>query len=499
VANCCSPFTGCRVNNDCSSTPTTPICNTTTAACVGCGSNTDCVPGSICTATGACLQGCASDSSCGTGEQCLTGANGKFCGPTGSVPTVALTPATGTFIRAGGSAASAFPTHLTVTLSFTVTTASTVTVTAADPDVTIANGGIVTIAAGQTSGEVQLSATAPHLAEKLTATFGASTSSATVRVLGATEQPAQLTLAPATASLFAGGNQTFTLTSDIPVPAATTVALDYGANAALFNGPPASVAFTADATVQTFAVSVNAAAAAGSSTITATLGTLTAQANVTVTAVVAGSCAPVNSPLVISMIYGDGGFTGTATASPALWQSDFVEIHNRTTQPQSLTGLSVQYVPATSTSNPSGVVTLTGSTLAPGAYYLLALTCSSTGCGAGGSPLPTPDQSSSTVNMSFSNGKVFLVNGTSAISYDATGAPTAASAPLVLDAVGYGVTNYGENNTKAPVGTSSPDFRKNSGCTDTNDNAADWDFASPPTPRNTSSPALTCAACGGTQ
>jgi hypothetical protein len=255
-----------------------------------------------------CLQGCTSDSSCGTGQQCLTSANGKFGGAVGSTPTVALTPATGTFIRAGGSAASAFPTHLTVTLSFAVSTSTAVTVTAADPDVTIANGGTVTIAAGQTSGEVQLSATVAHPSEQLTATFGASTSSATIRVLSATEQPAQLTLTPATATLAVGGNQTFTLTSDIPVPPATSVSVDYGTNAALFSTAPTTVAFTANAAVQTFVVIVSPTAAAGTTTVTATLGALTAASSVTVSAVAVGACSPVDSPLAISMIFGDGGF-----------------------------------------------------------------------------------------------------------------------------------------------------------------------------------------------
>jgi hypothetical protein len=149
----------------------------------------------------------------------------------------------------------------------------------------------------------------------------------------------------------------------------------------------------------------------------------------------------VSSPLVISMIFGDGGFAGPPAVA---YSSDFVEIHNRSTAPQNLNGLSVQYAPAGSTANPSGIVTLSNVALAPGGYYLLAMCTGAPNCGAtdtaGASIQPDQTASGTGVNMSFSNGKVFLVNGTTAIPLDATGAPTSAAAPSVLDAVGYGTT-----------------------------------------------------------
>ena len=206
------------------------------------------------------------------------------------------------------------------------------------------------------------------------------------------------------------------------------------------------------------------------------------------------------SALVISAAYGDGGFAGSDASPPGLWASDYVEIHNRGTTAQSLDGLSVQYASAGSTTKASGVVTLSNVSVPAGGYYLLALTCAASdagsGCGPGGSALPTPDQSSPTINMSFQNGKVFLVQGTTAITFDSTGAPAAGS--VVLDAFGYGTANYAEG-TKAPAGETNPFVRKNSGCQDTNDNAADFDDSTAVTPRNAATAAVTCAVCGGTQ
>jgi hypothetical protein len=490
INNCCAAFAGCRSGNDCVSTPNTPVCNTTTSTCAACGGNSDCLAGTICTAPGACAQGCAAEANCAQGQQCLTGANGKFCAPQGSTPTIALTPATGAFIRAGDSFGSTFPTRLTVTLAFTATIDSAVTVTAADADVVIANSGVVTIPAGQTSAEVKLSATSPHASELLTATLGASTSTATIRVLGAAEAPATLTLTPAAPTLAVGANQTFTLTADLPVPPGSIAALDYGANASLFSVAPASVAFTADTLTQTFVATVDPGASSGQTTVRATLGALTATSSVSVVALAAGSCAPVNSPLVVSMIFGDGGFTGAA------WNNDFVEIHNRSNAPVSLNGLSVQYAAATSTTTigSGNVVVLPNVSLQAGQYFLIA--------GAAGTAtdpaLPTPDASLTTLNMSFSNGKVFLVNGTTGMSF--TGDATSETpSGTVLDAVGYGTTNFGEGSARSPVMTASAwNFRNNLGCDDTDQNGSDWSQGTP-APRNTSSPAITCKACGGTQ
>lgn len=88
--------------------------------------------------------------------------------------------------------------------------------------------------------------------------------------------------------------------------------------------------------------------------------------------------------VVISQVYGGGGNTG------APYSSDFVELFNRSSQPVSLAGWSIQYASATGTGNFGGTTTqitpLPGISLQPGQYLLVQQAS-----GATGSPLPTPD------------------------------------------------------------------------------------------------------------
>jgi predicted extracellular nuclease len=71
-----------------------------------------------------------------------------------------------------------------------------------------------------------------------------------------------------------------------------------------------------------------------------------------------GLAAPAGAQVVISQIYGGGGNTG------ATFTHDYVELHNRGTTSQSLTGWTVQYASATGSSwNAS--TTLSGS-IGPG-------------------------------------------------------------------------------------------------------------------------------------
>jgi len=183
--------------------------------------------------------------------------------------------------------------------------------------------------------------------------------------------------------------------------------------------------------------------------------------------------------LVISQIYAGGGNTG------APYTNDFVEIFNRgaTTVDFAATPYSVQYAGATASFG-SNKVDLTAGTLAPGQYFLVQLSG-----GANGAALPTPDATGS-IAMAFAAGKVALVAGTTALT--GSGCPLAAT---VADFVGYGTTAdcfEGAGRAPAPSNTTA-DFRKAGGCTDTNDNAADF-LVSAPFPRNTSSPLNNCVA-----
>jgi hypothetical protein len=184
--------------------------------------------------------------------------------------------------------------------------------------------------------------------------------------------------------------------------------------------------------------------------------------------------------LVISQVYGGGGNAG------AQFTNDFVEIFNRGTTSINFatTPYSVQYAGATASFG-SGKVDLTSRTLAPGQYFLIQLSSG----GANGVALPTPDATGSII-MAAGAGKVALVSGTTALS--GGGCPLAAS---VADFVGYGTTaDCFEGAGRAPApGNTTADLRKAGGCTDTNDNAADF-LAQAPNPRNTASPLNDCNA-----
>lgn len=184
-----------------------------------------------------------------------------------------------------------------------------------------------------------------------------------------------------------------------------------------------------------------------------------------------------STTLVISQIYGAGGNTG------ALFNADYVELHNVSGVSQSLSGLSIQYGSATG-STFSGVSVLPATSIPAGGYYLIQMST----VGTNGSPLPTPDNvASPSIAMAAAAGKIVLVNGTTAI--------TSCTAGNIIDFVGYGTTaNCFEGS--APTGNTSTilaAFRNNNGCTDTNDNGADFTIATP-APRNSATTPNICGA-----
>jgi uncharacterized repeat protein (TIGR01451 family) len=138
---------------------------------------------------------------------------------------------------------------------------------------------------------------------------------------------------------------------------------------------------------------------------------------------------------------------------------------------------------------------ITSGTIAPGKYFLIQGATS----GAVGASLPAADVTGS-IALAATAGKVALVASTTALS--ATSCPGDDGNPpfnpnnsTIADFVGYGTTATcyeGSGPAPAPSATTS-DFRKAGGCTDTNDNAADF-FVLTPGPRNSSSPANNCSA-----
>jgi predicted extracellular nuclease len=185
--------------------------------------------------------------------------------------------------------------------------------------------------------------------------------------------------------------------------------------------------------------------------------------------------AAVSPTLVISQVYGGGGNAG------ATLKNDFMELHNRGTAPVVVTGWSVQY--ASSTGTNWNVTTLSG-TIQPGRYYLIKQAA-----GTGGTvELPNADAIGTTA-MSATAGKVVLVTNNTMI-------PAGTSCPSgVVDLVGYGsATNCFEGaGPTATLSNTTAALRNGEGCTETDNNNADF-TAGAPNPRNSFADPHICPA-----
>ncbi|CAD0304080.1 lamin tail domain-containing protein [Xanthomonas hortorum] len=182
-----------------------------------------------------------------------------------------------------------------------------------------------------------------------------------------------------------------------------------------------------------------------------------------------------NAQVVISQVYGGGGNSG------ATLRSDFIELHNIGSATVSLDGWSVQYASAAGS---SWQVTPLAGNVPAGGYYLVKQAD-----GSGGSvALPTPDATGTTA-MSGTAGKVALSSTAAALS----GACPTGNADLV----GYGSNaSCAEGNapTPAPSNTLAV-LRGGEGCTDTDNNAADFSTGAP-APRNSANGARLCSGGG---
>ena len=200
----------------------------------------------------------------------------------------------------------------------------------------------------------------------------------------------------------------------------------------------------------------------------------------------------VSPNIVISQVYGGGGNAN------ATYRNDYVELFNRSAGAVSLSGLSLQYGSAAGNfgSSAGNIFALPNVTLQPGQYFLFA----GNSGGAVGATTPTPDAIQTAFTMAAGAGKVVLVNGTAALNCGATATVcTAAQLAQFVDAVAYGAQTgsyTGEGGTQAPtLSATAAAFRTSGGCTDTDNNSADFPApAATPAPRNTSS---TVNPCGG--
>jgi uncharacterized protein len=227
-------------------------------------------------------------------------------------------------------------------------------------------------------------------------------------------------------------------------------------------------------------------------TLVAVLSLLLAMTSALVFAAPAGAAA---TDLAVSRVYGGGGNTG------ATYTNDYIEIFNRGSSVQSLAGLSLQYASAAGTgtfgSATNTLTELPGVDVPAGGHFLVQ---EAGGTGAGVA-LPTADLTELTpINLSGTAGKVALVTGVASLGCNGGSAPCDATATArIIDLVGYGTTaNYFEGSGPAPApSNTTDDGRLADGCTDTNNNAADFAIADPPAPRNSASPVNPCGG-GGT-
>jgi DNA/RNA endonuclease G (NUC1)/fibronectin type 3 domain-containing protein len=180
--------------------------------------------------------------------------------------------------------------------------------------------------------------------------------------------------------------------------------------------------------------------------------------------------------LVISQVYGGAG---CGTAGCSTFKNDYIEIFNRGGSPVSVNGWSVQYAAATGTT--WQVTNLPNVSIGPGQYFLVG-----EGAGANGvNNIPAPD-ATGTIAMSATAAKVALVSSTVALSGACPGG--------FIDQIGYGATaNCSEGGNPAPApSVTNADLRNGGGCTDTNNNLADFTAAAA-APRNSASPPHSCS------
>ena len=182
-----------------------------------------------------------------------------------------------------------------------------------------------------------------------------------------------------------------------------------------------------------------------------------------------------NASIVISQLYGAGGNPG------ALYNADYVELHNTSNTTQTISNYSIQYASATATGTWSGRSKLPNLSIPAGGYYLIQMSA----VGAVGVALPTPDNvASPTISMSQTNGRVALVSDTASLS----ACPTTS---VIVDLVGYGTSVCSETSAVPALDTIHAGFRNNKGCDDTNNNLADFTLNTP-LPRNSASPVFIC-------
>ena len=182
--------------------------------------------------------------------------------------------------------------------------------------------------------------------------------------------------------------------------------------------------------------------------------------------------------IVVGELYAAGGNSGAAYAN------DYVELFNRGAGDVAISGWTLQYASAAST---TWQQTALSGTIPAGGRYLVQLASG----GANGGALPAAD-ATGTSNLAVTGGKIALVDNATALSCGASPG-TCSAISGVEDLVGYGSAADYEGTAAAPAGSATNAIaRAGGGCTDSDDNAADFATGAP-NPQNSSAAASPCA------
>ena len=187
---------------------------------------------------------------------------------------------------------------------------------------------------------------------------------------------------------------------------------------------------------------------------------------------------PATNGIVLSQFYPGGG------NSNATYNTKFVELFNHSSVPVSLNNWSLQY--ASSTGTTWSAANFNNVTVPAYSYYLVALNV--VGTNGGALPLNT-DFTLSTINPSQAVGKLALCNSQNSLS-GSNPLPN----PTVMDFIGYGSgTSAAEGGSPVAWTTDNTKsmYRASGGCTDTDNNAADFS-AGAVVPRNSTTAQNIC-------
>lgn len=184
--------------------------------------------------------------------------------------------------------------------------------------------------------------------------------------------------------------------------------------------------------------------------------------------------APQANAVRISQVYGGGG-------SSAPYRCDYIELFNAGSSPVSMSGWSIQIFNIGSVWQAGSINNVT---ILPGHYAL-----AQAGCASSGTSLPDPD-----INLGIAVASLMPTTGSKVALVSNSETFTGISDSDVVDFVGYGAADEYEGDGPTPaLSATTAAFRAGGGCTDTDDNAADF-TATTPSPRNSASPTHLCEA-----